>query len=161
MSLQDITYQQRNLEALRCIYNDSVVVQFLGPSFVKGVGDFILGFPLGDDEARKYLHSQEPLLKQIRYFFKLLRYSEDQRTDVSFKLKKLIRASAKENKCNKDVLYNRSLKTNFISLLETELYLRTRYGNQLKVNQPFDVVRPSIELFIESLDKQFTHEYYW
>ncbi len=161
VSLQDITYQQRNLEALRCVYDDAIVVQYLGPSFVKELGDFIKSFPSDDDEVRKYLHTKEALLKQTRFFFKLLRYSEDQRTDVSPKLTKLIRASARENKCNKDVLHNGSLKTNFISLLETELYLRTRYGNQLKVNQPFDVVRPSIELFVESLDKQFTHEYYW
>ncbi len=133
----------------------------MGASFVKEVGDFIANFPVDDDEVRKYLHGKEALLRQLRFFFKLLRYSEDQRTDVSPKLAKLIRSSARENKCNKAVLYNGALKTNFTSLLETELYLRTRYGNQLKVNQPFEVVRPSIELFIESLDKQFTHEYYW
>jgi hypothetical protein len=58
-------------------------------------------------------------------------------------------------------LYKDTLKTNFIGLIEAELYLRTRYGAQLKQSRGFDGIRSSIELFIESLDKQFAHEYYW
>jgi hypothetical protein len=45
--------------------------------------------------------------------------------------------------------------------MEMELYLRARYGGQYKTSQRFEAVRSSIELFVESLDKQFTHEYYW
>ena len=77
------------------------------------------------------------------------------------RLAQLIRESAKENKCNSEVLYKNTLKTNFIALMEMELYLRSRYGGQLKGSSQFDAVRQSIELFIESPDKQFQHEYYW
>jgi hypothetical protein len=161
VSVKDLIYQHRNLEALYCVYEDSFVVQYLGPGFVKELGEFLRDFPTGDEAVRTYLHGKEAVLKKIRFFFKVLRYSEDQRTDVSPKLTKLIRESARENKCRQDILYKDSLKTNFITLLETELYLRARYGNQLKVDQRFESVRPSIELFVESLDKQFSHEYYW
>jgi hypothetical protein len=161
VSFQDINYQLRNIEALNCIYDDSYIVQFFEKKFISTLRDFIKNFPSEDEEVRRYLHSNENFLKQLRYFFKMLRYSEDQKTDVSGNLKNLIRESASENRCNTDVLYKNTLKTNFIALMEMELYLRSRYGGQLKNNTSFDSIKSSIELFVESLDKQFSHEYYW
>jgi hypothetical protein len=161
VSFQDLNFQLRNLQALSCIYDDSYIVQFFEKKFVTSLNEFVKNFPSEDEEVRRYLHSHEDLLKQIRQFFKMLRYSEDQKTDVSSNLKNLIRESARENKCNTDVLYKNTLKTNFIALMEMELYLRSRYGGQLKDNTRFDAIKSSIELFVESLDKQFSHEYYW
>jgi hypothetical protein len=161
ISFQDVQYQVRNLEALNCIYDDSLVVQFFEKSFIGELKDFVSKFPKEDEEVRRYLHGHEAVLKKTRHFFKMLRYSEDQKAEVSPNLTNLIRESAKENKCNSEVLYKNTLKTNFIALMEMELYLRARYGGQLRTNQRFDSVRSSIELFVESLDKQFTHEYYW
>lgn len=128
---------------------------------MKDLEKFLKDFPQTDEEIRRHLHSNEALMKKIRHFFKMLRYSEDQKTDVNQKLTKLIRESAKENKCNSEVLYKDTLKTNFIALMEMELYLRARYGGQVKSNENFEAIKPSIELFVESLDKQFPHEYYW
>lgn len=161
VSIQDITFQLRNIRALDCIYEDALVVQYFEKSFIKDLDAFVKNFPSADDEVRRYMHSHDADLKKIRYFFKMLRYSEDQKTEVSTKLSKIIREGTQENKCGAGVLYKDTLKTNFISLLEMELYLRARYGSQLKNNQKFDSIRPSIELFVESLDKQFGHEYYW
>lgn len=161
ISLQDVQFQLRNLEALNCIYDDSFVVQYFEKGFIKELKDFVGKMPTEDEEVRRYLGSREAILKKTRHFFKMLRYSEDQKTDVNQNLTKLIRESAKVNKCNLDVLYKDTLKTNFIALMEMELYLRARYGGQFKANQRFESVRSSIELFVESLDKQFAHEYYW
>ncbi|MBA2403183.1 MAG: hypothetical protein H0V66_00305, partial [Bdellovibrionales bacterium] len=67
-----------------------------------------------------------------------------------------------ENNCQKAILHKDSLKTNFKALIEMELYLRSRYEGQLRSNKRnFDIIRPSIDLFVDSLDKQFPHEYYW
>lgn len=161
ISLSDVQFQQRNIEALNCIYDDAFVVKFFEKSFAKDLQKFLKDFPKTDEEIRRHLHGNEALLKKIRHFFKMLRYSEDQKTDVNPKLTKLIRESAKENKCNSEVLYKDTLKTNFIALMEMELYLRARYGGQVKSNENFEAIKPSIELFVESLDKQFPHEYYW
>lgn len=161
VSLQDIQYQLRNLKALQCVYEDAFIVRFFEKSFINQLDKFVKNFPSSDDEVRRYLHQHEALLKDIRHLFKMLRYSEDQKTVVSPNLTKLIRESARENNCDGDVLYKDTLKTNFISLMETELYLRSRYGGQLKNSSQFDAVRQSIDLFVESLDKQFGHEYYW
>lgn len=161
ISIQDFQFQLRNVKALNCIFDDSLVIQYFEKGFIQEFDTFNKHFPKTDEDVRRYLHNNEAILKKTRYFFKMLRYSEDQKADVNPNLTKIIRESAKENKCNLEVLYKDTLKTNFIALVELELYLRARYGGQLKNNARFDTVRPSIELFVESLDKQFGHEYYW
>lgn len=161
ISFQDIEYQLRNLKGLKCIYDDSLVIQYFETKFVKNLESFVKNFPKEEPLVKKYLHENEDTLRDIRYFFKMLRYSEDQKNDVNKKLESIIRESAKENNCNSEVLYKDTLKTNFKSLLEMELYLRSRYSAQIKTTGKFESVRPSISLFVESLDKQFAHEYYW
>ncbi len=161
ISHQDIHFQLRNLKALSCIYDDALVIQYFGKSFANDLEQFLAKVPEQDVAVRTYLHGNESILKKIRFFFKILRYSEDQKTEVSHKLSGLIRESSNTNGCNSAVLYKDGLKTNFKALMEMELYLRARYGGQLKNNQSFDSIRSSIELFVESLDKQFGHEYYW
>lgn len=161
VSLQDVQFQLRNVKALNCIYDDAFVIQYFEKGFINDLDQFVKKMPDTDAEVRRYLHGHEKILKKTRFFFKMLRYAEDQKAEVSANLTKIIRESARENKCNSDVLYKDTLKTNFIALMEMELYLRARYGGQLKNNQSFDTIRPSIELFVESLDKQFNHEYYW
>jgi hypothetical protein len=162
ISFQDIVYQLRNVQALDCIYSDSLVVAYFEKSFIKELEQFVKKFPTTDDEVVKYLHNQTNVLTKLRHFFKILRYSEDQHKKISTGLTKIIREGTKENKCGADILHKDSLKTNFKSLFEMELYMRSRYEGQLRSNKRnFDFIRPSIDLFVDSLDKQFAHEYYW
>lgn len=162
ITFQDIGYQLRNLKALDCVYSDALIVAYFQKSFVNELDGFVKKFPKDDADVIKYLHDHSDLLKKIRYFFKMLRYSEDQNKKVSVELSKLIREGTRENNCQKEILHKDSLKTNFKALVETELYLRSRYEGQLRSHRRnFDFIRPSIDLFVDSLDKQFTHEYYW
>lgn len=162
ISLQDINYQSRNLRALDCIYSDALVVTYFEKKFLTDLDGFLKKFPAGDEEVVRYLHAHADLLKKVRFFFKMLRYSEDQNSKISVELTKLIREGTRENNCQKAILHKDSLKTNFKSLIEMELYLRSRYEGQLKGNRrDFDTIRTSIDLFVDSLDKQFQHEYYW
>lgn len=161
VSVQDLGFQLRNLAALNCIYDDALVVRYFEKSFLPELKDFLGKLPTDSKDVRSFLHTQAPIMKKIRTFFKMLRYSEDQKANVSPDLAKLIREGTKENKCGTSVLYKDTLKTNFIALMHMELYLRSRYGNQLKTSRSFDEVRSSVDLFVESLDKQFPHEYYW
>lgn len=161
ISVQDLKYQSRNLKVLSCAYEDSFVIQYFGSRTIKDLQSFVQHLPETNESVRNYLHQQEKSLSSIRKLFKLLRYSEDQKTTVSQNVIKLIRESIQSNHCNLKILHKDSLKTNFIGLLEVELYLRARYGSQLKAGQKFDLIKPSIDLFIESLDKQFYHEYFW
>lgn len=162
ISLQDIQYQHRNLKAMNCIYPDSYILLYFGKALIKEIGGFISAFPADDEAARQYMHEKNSALKTLRIFFKLMKYTEDQKEQVSAQVIKLIRQSALENRCDLEVLHLETLKTNFIALLRTEIYFRARYGAQLKSgSNGLETVRPSIDLFMESLDKQFGHEYYW
>lgn len=161
LSFQDVEFQERNISAMDCIFDDSLVVQYFGKDFISGLKNFTRNFPKSDEDVRKYLHAHEDLLKKIRLFFKMLRYSADQKTKIGSDLNRLIRQTAKEENCGTDIIHKDTLKTNFLNLMQMELYLRSRYGGQLKSSKNFEVVRPSIDLFVESLDKQFPHEYYW
>jgi hypothetical protein len=162
ISLQDFQFQLRNLKGLNCVYPDALVINYFEKDFIQNLQSFLKNFPEQDEEARKFMHQNGDLLKKIRHFFKMLRYTEDQKTPVSPKLMNLIQESVTENKCNPEILYKDTLKTNFINLLQMELYLRSRYGGQLKAGaRSFTTIRSSIDLFVESLDKQFLHEYYW
>lgn len=161
ISQQDVIFNLRNIKALNCIYDDALIIKYFEKSFIKELEVFVENLPATSEDLQIYLHKNEKILNNIRLVFKMLRYTEDQKNEVSPTLSQLIRDSAKENKCNAEILYKDTLKTNFISLMEMELYLRARYGGQLKNGQNFETIRPSIELFVESLDKQFGHEYYW
>jgi hypothetical protein len=162
LSVQDINYQLRNLKALNCIYSDAIVISYFEKRFLTDLDRFIGTFPQEDTQVIKYLHEHEEIMKKIRVLFKMLRYSEDQNKKVSVVLSQLIHEGTRENNCQKSILHKDSLKTNFKNLIELELYLRSRYEGQLRTHKKdFDFVRPSIDLFVESLDKQFVHEYFW
>lgn len=161
ISFNDFHFQYRNLKALNCVYDNSFVVQYFGKGLIGSLNGFIKNFPKGAEESRKFLHQEEKLLQKMRYLFKMLRYAENQRTEIDQAVIKLVRESVVANKCDPEILYKEGLKTNFIGLLELEIYLKARYGGQLKSQTSFQDIRSSVDLFVESLDKQFSHEYYW
>ena len=147
VSFQDIRIQLRNLKALNCIYEDSYVIRYFKTDFINQMEDFLVKMPKKEDEIKSYLHSREGVLKELRYFFKMLLYVQDQKIEVSSKVKNLMRESAEQNKCSTGVFYKDTLKTNFNTLMEMEVYLRTRYGSQMKTKESFDNVRSSLEIF--------------
>ena len=162
VSIQDLKYQLRNIKALNCVYSDALVIQYFDKKFIDDFDSFISKFPENSEGIIRYLHSHEDLLNKMSILFKMLRYAEDQNKKISDELSKLVQSSAKANRCNLEVLHKDSLKTNFKSLLEIELYLRARYDGQFQTSRKkIDEIRSSLDLFIESLNKQFSHEFYW
>ncbi len=138
-----------------------MIIRYFGKGFALDMSRFVKGIPLDSKQVSVYLHSHQELMKKMRIFFKLLRYADDQQTSVGDEIRSLIRDSAKENKCNTEILYKDDLKSNFKQLLRLELYLRGRYGSQLQDKRSFESIKQSMELFMDSLDKQFSHEYFW
>jgi hypothetical protein len=161
-SLQDFKYQSRNLSTLKCVFSDSVIVSYFTPDFIAEFRDFVGNYPKTYSELEKYYDKKDKLLKKIRYFFKGIKYSEDQKLVVSDEVETLVRESTKINKCDSEILKTNGLKSNFVSLLRLELYLRSRYlaGDLSSKKKDFGLLKSSIDLFIDSLDKQFSHEYF-
>ena len=162
ISIQDFKFQLRNLKALDCIFDDSVVILYFQKNFLSDLEKFLKDFPKQNEKVIEYLHKNESTLKQSRIFFKMLRYSEDQSKVIGTKLIEVIQETTKSNRCGTGILFKETLKTNFKTLLEMELFLRARFESQLKSeNKRTDIIRSSIDLFVDSIDKQFIHEYYW
>lgn len=160
ISLQDLQFELRNLQALKCAYPSSILKKYFGPQFIKNWQKFLRKMPSESKEISLYLYEQETFLKELRLYFKLLRYSADQRAEITASLNELMIESMKENKCSQDIFYKDGLKTSFYLVLKSEMYLKSRYGNQLTDTRSAGSVKSSIDLFMESLDKQFYHEYY-
>lgn len=160
ISLRDIEFQLRNFKALHCAYPNSIINDYFGSKFTQNWQKFLKDMPKDSKEVSLYMHTKDDFLKSLRLYFKLLRYSYDQRGEISRELTSLMSESMVSHKCSKDVFYKSRLKTNFLDLLKAELYLKSRYGNQLQDARNASTVKDSIDLFMESLDKQFYHEYY-
>jgi hypothetical protein len=161
IGISDINFQLRNLQGLDCVNHQSLIVRYFGKGFPLEMTKFLKDLPLDSAQVPAYLHVHQELLKKMRIFFKLLRYADDQQTTISLDIRKLVRESAKEYKCNTEILYKDDLKSNFKQLLRLEMYLRGRYGSQLADKRSFESIKQSMELFMDSLDKQFAHEYFW
>lgn len=161
VGVSDLKYQLRNLQGLDCVNHQSLIIRYFGKGFAFDMDRFVREIPQDSKQVSDYLHKHQELLKKMRIFFKLLRYADDQQTSVSVDVRKLVRESAKENKCNTEILYKDDLKSNFKQLLRLEVYLRGRYGSQLEDKRSFESIKQSMELFMDSLDKQFAHEYFW
>lgn len=161
VGISDINFQLRNLQGLDCVNHQSMIVRYFGKGFALDMDKFSKGIPEDSTNVSAYLHNHQDLLKRMRIFFKLLRYADDQQTTIGLDVRKLVRESAKEYKCNTEILYKDDLKSNFKQLLRLEMYLRGRYGSQLADKRSFESIKQSMELFMDSLDKQFAHEYFW
>lgn len=160
ISVRDLHFFLRNFKALNCAYPDSITFNYFGKSFVLDWQNFLNNLPDGNREISRYLYEKEEFLKKLRLFFKLVRYSSDQRAEITPELNSLMIESMKVNKCSQDVFYKDRLKSTFYNVLKVELYLKSRYGSQLSDSRNASSVKSSIDLFMESLDKQFHHEFY-
>jgi hypothetical protein len=161
-SLSDMKYQVRNLKALDCIYDGGVIVRYFGKEFIRQLDEFVNDYPESPQNRESYFKNKEPLLKQVRLLFKGIKYAEDQKLMLTETVEGLIRESASLNKCDSSVLKENSLKANFISLLRLELYLRSRYSstNMKSKAENYKILNESMNLFIESIDKQLPHEFF-
>jgi hypothetical protein len=161
-SLSDMKYQVRNLKALHCIYDGGVIVRYFGKEFIRQLDEFVNDYPESPQNRESYFKNKEPLLKQVRLLFKGIKYAEDQKLMLTETVEGLIRESASLNKCDSSVLKENSLKANFISLLRLELYLRSRYSstNMKSKAENYKILNESMNLFIESIDKQLPHEFF-
>lgn len=165
ISQKDLSYLERNLKVLKCVFETPVLTDLFSSELVKNLSHFLTQLPsshkIDDQKVRDKLKSHEKMMKKLRMLFKLLLYVKNQSILIRPQMIQLVRSTIKENKCSEDVFYKKSLKTNFLELLKLEIYLKSRYGTQMKKNDEIDVTKASLSTFVESLDKQYSHEYFW
>jgi hypothetical protein len=139
-----------------CI-DDTLVIQYFEKSFMQN-SILLSRIFQPDEEVRRYLHGNErskrPDSSSKCFVIRKMKV-------VSPALTKIIRESAKENKCNTENLYKDTLKTNFITLMEMELYLRADYGVSRKKTKVSKLSNLQLNFCRIPSISLFGHEYCW
>src|SRR5690606_33116645 len=71
ISVKDLHFGLRNLEALDCAYSGSIIHNYFQKSFVREWKDFLKDLPTESKEISRYLYQKEAFLKKLRLYLKL------------------------------------------------------------------------------------------
>ncbi len=153
----DLTQAGEDLTALACRVPDSLLVDYLG----KGLA------PKLREEAVALAKLEGPLkghtpriifLGTLLRYWKLVTFVEGQEVEIPAALEKEL---ATGQSCPTVIDPDNRMRASFRRWLRTEIYLRSRYARAGAASSRPEKRRESIELFVDSLDKQLDHEVFW
>lgn len=159
VSLQDLKSTDQDWSALRCHLPDSLIIEYVGEAFRKKLQENIGVL----EKLDKPLGANAPLtifLGSMRSFWKLLTYIDNQEVGL---LPELEKTFLRSSHCPSVEGEPKKLRASFRRWLRVEIYLRSRYGQGdiSKDGERIQKRHQSISLFVDSLDKQVTHEDFW
>jgi hypothetical protein len=159
VGVEDLAQAHVDLTALQCHFPDALLVEYLGEGFLaklaKEAGTLAsLSTPLGE---------QTPLVifvSAVRQKWKLMVYVDSQEVDITADLESGL---LKSKSCAKLATSDGKMRGSFRRWLRVEIYLRSRYGQGITAADSSRKERrlQSINLFVDSLDKQVSHEDFW
>ena len=159
VGLQDLRLTDADLSALQCHFSDSLLIEYVGPGFISQLHEVIPQL----ETLKTPLREKLPLvifLSSVRQGWKLLSYIDGQEVQITSELEKGL---LKPSKCPRVQGERQKLRASFRRWLRVEIYLRSRYAqggisnDKGKIEKRFQ----SINLFVDSLDKQLVHEDFW
>lgn len=159
VSLQDLKLTDEDFSALQCHLDDSLILEYLGSGFRKKLHENVLLL----EKLEGPLGAHRPLvifLASMRQVWKLLNYVDAQEVAITPELEKSILAPSK---CPSVTGTDKKMIASFKRWLRVEIYLRSRYAQNGMDQRPERKEKrfQSINLFIDSLDKQIVHEDFW
>jgi hypothetical protein len=159
IGVEDMGQAHVDLTTLECHFSDALLIEYLGEGFLAKLEKEVaalskLTTPLGE---------QTPLvifLSAVRQKWKLMVYVDSQEVDVAADLEKGL---LKSKGCAGIAGSDGKIRGSFRKWLRVEIYLRSRYGQGKTASDTSrrDKRLQSINLFVDSLDKQVTHEDFW
>ncbi len=156
---RDLGQAADDLTAIGCRFPDSLLLEYLGEGYLvklRHERDVLAGL-------KTPLASSVPttiFLASLRRVWKLLAYVDTQEVTLAPALEKEV---LKAKGCPSAEATRGQMRASFRRWLRVEVYLRSRYGQ----GRPgADAERRdkrfhSIDLFVDSLDKQMSHENFW
>ena len=162
LSANDLVVWEQDLLALKCYMPDSLIPDYLGPSFLVKLKD--LNKLLSNNEVLiNDSHPVVPFLSYVRKISKLMTYIEDQKVTLVLPLTKELVQLSKTRKCPQKIHNGSKLKLSFEDVLRSEIYLRSKYlSKNISSDQDSKSKRfQALSLFIESVDRQISHENFW
>ncbi len=159
VGVNDLIQAHDDLTALNCRFNDSLLEAWSNDGFqskFKKVYEKLESNsgPLSEDQ------NSIIFLSSLRQLWKLLVYVDGQEVVISSDLQKSIVNVAG---CPKVTLSGGKVRDSFQRWLRVEVYLRSRYapGGVVNTKEWRDKRLQSINQFVDSLDKQLSHENFW
>jgi hypothetical protein len=159
VGVHDLNQALVDLAALHCRFPDALLETWTNDSYrgkFKKVLDKLASEqgPLAEDQ------NSIIFLSSVRQLWKLLIYVDGQTVTLSPELQKSVLSVAG---CPGITLSKGKMRDSFQRWLRVEVYLRSRYapGGIVKGQEWRDKRLQSIAQFVESIDKQLSHENFW
>lgn len=159
VGVEDLNQAHVDLTTLRCHFSDALLIEYLGEGFLAKLEKETETL----SKLTKPLGEQTPLiifLSAIRQKWKLMVYVDSQEVDISPDLEKGLMGS---KACASIEGTDKKMRGSFRKWLRVEIYLRSRYGQGMTASDTSRKEKrlQSVNLFVDSLDKQVTHEDFW
>jgi len=155
----DLEQAYQELTALQCRFSDALLETWSNDGFrskLKKVNDKLVAStaPLSEDQ------NSIIFLSSMRQLWKLLIYVNGQEVAMSSDLQKSI---VNVPGCPKITLSGGKVRDSFQRWLRVEIYLRSRYapGGLVNTKDWREKRLQSINQFVDSIDKQLSHENFW
>lgn len=159
VGLSDLRLNDTDFTALACHLPDSLILEYVGSGFRQKLHENVPRL----EALKTPLREETPLvifLSSLRQVWKLLTYIDTQEVAIAADLEKsFLRTSS----CPSVAGADKKMRSSFRRWLRVEIYLRSRYAqgavsqDQSRKEKRFQ----SIALFVDSLDKQVSHEDFW
>lgn len=159
-SVRDLKVFGEDLKALECHLGDGIINDYLGKEFVPKLTKSLQEI----DRPGYKISEHSPMvifLNYVRQIYKLKIYVNSQKITV---VPGVLQGLKEQKECP-NVFSKKGIHRHFLTLLRLEIYLRGRYGQASGQDKMSEEQKKksfeSLALFIDSLEKQMTHENFW
>lgn len=159
VGLHDLNQAHADLSALHCRFPDALLDAWTNDSF-RGKFKKVIEKISNDKNDLSQDQNSIIFLSSVRQLWKLLIYVDGQSVTLSADLQKSVTSVSG---CPGVTLSRGKMRDSFQRWLRVEVYLRSRYapGGMAKDKEWREKRLQSIAQFVESVDKQLTHENFW
>jgi hypothetical protein len=161
ISGKDLEVFQKDYKALKCYIPDSVLVSYLGEGFNNDLATSLGMLKNRDFKIEKKSFSAN-VLDRVRLIWKTKIYIKSQKVDLSPVLVQELDKASKRGFCP-SITFGKSWRKSFKNLLETEVYMRSRFLPPKVILDSESLKKriQSLTLFVDSIDRQYSHENFW
>ncbi len=159
VGVHDLEVAIDDLQALACRFPDSLLISWLGEGFSPKLKKVTKELLTSDESVAKD-NSKVIFLSMVRQLWKILVFTQTQDVTLKPSLEKQVINVAG---CPSVLFSKKDMRDSFRRWLRVEIYLRSRYApGGVNENKEWRTKRlHSITLFVDSIDKQMSHENFW
>ncbi|MFP5491535.1 MAG: hypothetical protein ACLGG0_08545 [Bacteriovoracia bacterium] len=159
VGVHDLEVAVDDLKALECRFPDSLLMSWLGDGFSPKLKK-VTAELLQSQESVSKDHSKVIFLSMVRQMWKVLVFTDTQDVVLKPELEKQVINVAG---CPTVLFTKKEMRDSFKRWLKVEIYLRSRYApGGITENKEWRAKRlNSIAQFVDSIDKQMSHENFW